>query len=47
MGFRKFPWLALEAHISPSKKCGGWWVKKKLVGREILSVVKLVGENGG
>ena len=22
----------------------GWWVKKKLVGRKILSVVKLVGE---
>ena len=35
----------------PSKQCGGWWVvgrgwwvKKKLVGRKILSVVKLVGE---
>ena len=22
----------------------GWWVKKKLVGRKILCVVKLVGE---
>ena len=35
----------------PSKQCGGWWavgggswVKKKLVGRKIFSVVKLMDE---